>query len=348
MSLRNPLSKNSVTPTGVAVCVFEITSDAAVVQLTPAGEFRARDGRPQHLPAWKIDRAIAERVIAAFRSQRNPAAIDYEHQLLNAEQNGQPAPAAGWINDLEWREGQGLFGQVQWTERARAYIQAGEYRFFSPVFSFHPKTGELQQLLMGALTNHPAIDGMQELNARAAARFQSIYEETETMNPLLAAVIAALGLAETSTEDQAVAACKTLKAKADGAESEIAALKGRVADPARFVSIETFDQVKTELVALKTQVTQNEVTALIEAGLADGRLLPVQQKWATDLGNRNVAALKGYLDTAQPIAALKASQTTGQKPASDNGPATLTESELAVCKQLGLTAEQFLAHKPKE
>ena len=59
---------------------------------------------------------------------------------------------------------------------------------------------------MGALTNNPAIDGMQALSERAAATFQLTIDpsnEEPLVNPLLKAVLAALGLAENTTEEQA-------------------------------------------------------------------------------------------------------------------------------------------------
>ncbi|WP_438805125.1 phage protease [Sodalis sp. (in: enterobacteria)] len=57
--------------------------------------------------------------------------------MPDARGNGQPAPAAGWYSQLEWVEGLGLFAvDVEWTERARTLIAAGEYRFVSPLFQY--------------------------------------------------------------------------------------------------------------------------------------------------------------------------------------------------------------------
>lgn len=46
------------------------------------------------VPAWRINQAIATRVIERFNARANPAVVDYEHQTLHKETNGQPAPAA--------------------------------------------------------------------------------------------------------------------------------------------------------------------------------------------------------------------------------------------------------------
>ncbi len=47
-------------------------------------------------------------------------------------------------------------------------IEDGEYLYFSPVFSYAPD-GTVLSILMGAITNDPAIDGMEPLARRAAA-----------------------------------------------------------------------------------------------------------------------------------------------------------------------------------
>src|SRR5690606_27549845 len=79
------------------------------IQVIPAGAFRARDGRPKDVPFWRMDTAAAKSVIDAFSAEQYRPVVDYEHQTLHAESNGKDAPAAGWIQQLEWREGDGLY-----------------------------------------------------------------------------------------------------------------------------------------------------------------------------------------------------------------------------------------------
>lgn len=134
-------------------------------RILPAGVFRAKDGRPKHLPGWKIDAGIAKRAIAASATAED-VAIDYEHQTLLAAQNGQPAPAAGWFKRMVWREGAGLFAvDVQWTDKARAMIASGEYRHISPVFTYDATTGEVLKIAGLALTNNPALANLTNLAA---------------------------------------------------------------------------------------------------------------------------------------------------------------------------------------
>ena len=131
-------------------------------RIIPAGDFRARDGRPVGLPGWRINSQIASNVIALASQRKDAFVIDYEHQSLS----GNDAPAAGWFKRLEWREGDGLYmADISWTDRASAMLAASEYRYLSPVFRFDKDTGDVQEVFSVALTNTPALDGLADLAA---------------------------------------------------------------------------------------------------------------------------------------------------------------------------------------
>ena len=140
-------------------------------QIIPAGEFRAKDGRPREVAAWRLSSSNAIAFIQKFRAQGKPLLVDYEHQTLNSAKNGRPAPAAGWIKDLEWRPGKGFFAvDTEWTQKARAYLRSKEYRYISPVISYNKETGDILDILHIALTNNPALDQLPELALQAAAK----------------------------------------------------------------------------------------------------------------------------------------------------------------------------------
>lgn len=373
---RAALAVCSALPAAVALaaCSFELPAvgaDGTVeMQLTPAGAFRPTDGRPMDVPAWHIDQAIASRVISRFQARKNPPVVDYEHQTLHKETNGQPAPAAAWMRALQWREGSGLWASVELTARAAELIRGGEYRFVSPVFRFDPKTGEVLSIEMAALTNHPAIDGMEPLALRAAATFGSFNDTPEESSmKLLAALIAALALPQTTTEDDAVAACSTLKIKLDNFQATAKAVgiedggmgdgaavvaactslhakaNANVPDPSKYVSVTVVEELRGEIAALSSKNIDREVNELVDSGLADGRLLPAQKDWAISLGKKDIAALSSYLKTAEPIAALRGTQTGGDVPAGVKDENGLTQAELAVCSATGVTPKDFAAAK---
>jgi phage I-like protein len=299
--------------------------------------------------------------------------IDYEHQTLNKEKNGQPAPAAGWMRELRWLDGKGLYAVAELTARAQTHIDAKEYLYFSPVFEFDPKTGTVLAVHMGALTNNPAIHGMDPLSLMAAATaafiVPTIHQEP-SVNPMLKAILEALGLPDTTTEAaacsaltavgpiaqlqaQATAARQALALPADAtADAVIAActsLRTTAAatapDPAKYVPVAVVDELRTSIAVLSARQRDIDIDDQVKPALADGRLLPAQEAWARDLGKSNLAALTAYLATAQPIAALASTQTGGKPPAANAAGQgkQLSAAELAVCSAMGITADQYRA-----
>jgi phage I-like protein len=347
----------STSSIAIAACRVDLARTAPTeLRLVPAGHFRARDGRPTTIAqGWHLDAKGAERLIAAARTRQDDAVIDYEHQTLHTETNGKPAPAAGWFSPdkLEWRP-DGLYAtDVQWTDAAKAAIESGEYRYLSPVIAYHPKTGDVQAVTMAALTNYAAIDGLDGLSARAAARFDfQSQEETLVKREDL---INLLGLAADATDDAIAAALKALKESADSVtalKAEVAELKTKQpdtqVDPAKYVPIAQVEALKTQIAELSAKDTGRDVEALVKQGLADGKLLAAQEEWARELGTKDVAALKAYLDKTPPIAALKGTQTGGKQPMDDKGNAVLTESQLAICKATGVSPEDYKKQLIKE
>ena len=311
------------------------------IQLFPAGTFAARDGRPGNLrgvnaTSWRLTAQDAEAVIAHWQRTATPLVVDYEHQTQLAAQNGQPAPAAGWITSLEWEEGRGLFAGVDWTDKARAHIRAGEYRYISPVFAFDRQSGAVLRLICAALTNHPALDGMD-----AASATFTPYEE-----PPMKQILAALGLPETADEAAALAALTTLRQERDSAKAQAEAAP----DPQKFVAMATFSAVQKEAAQLRDELTKlkNEARAAalkddIEAALKDGRLTAATRGWAESLAKTAPDALKAFLATQPPVQALTGTQTGGRTPAGDKpGTVSLTAEELHICERLGLTREEFI------
>jgi len=329
----------------IAVLTAQLAIDGNSFQLLPAGQFKATDGRPGPGKRWQLDATIAARLIANS-AKANDFVVDYEHQTLLTEQNGQPAPAAGWFSGLEWRDGQGLYATgVRWNARAQQMIADGEYRYISAVFSYDAQ-GRPTRLLHAGLTNNPALDGLAPV---AALRFaHPTHHLEDSMNR--AELLALLGLPDTATDEQISSGLAALKARATSADqlqTEVAALKATPAnpDPAKFVPLAVATDLQQQIAALTTRINGSETDELIAAALADGRLLPAMEGWARELAKSDLAALRNYVAAAQPIAALKGQQTSGKQPAGDP-PGELSADELAVCRAMGLSVEDYRKANP--
>lgn len=353
---------------------------AGRIQLFPAGAFAARDGRPGNLKGvsakeWRLTPEDAEALLARWRQRATPVVIDYEHQTHLSHTNGQPAPAAGWITALEATP-EGLFASVEWTDKARAHIRAGEYRFISPTFAFDRHSGAVLELHSAALTNNPALDGM------SAAQAKTHTQEDKHMDKLLALLRTLLGLPDTADEAQCAEALSLLSASVSGettqtaaasrhlpqqnliallqskdaalatAQAELAGAKAAPPDPGKYVALATFQAVQQEAAQLRAKLADMEgaaaVAALsgeIEAALKDGRLAASAKPWADGLAKSNPDILREFLKSTPPVAALKGTQTGGKEPDSTPGTASLTAEEEYARAQLGLTAEDYAKHK---
>ncbi len=120
------------------------------VELLPMGPFiKGVDGRE-----WQLTDPAT--VVAAFDARHLPLAVDWEHATEHRAPVGLDAPAAGWIDQLEARNG-AIWGHVAWTEKAAAQIAAREYRFLSPVFTYRTDDRSIAELTSVGLTNSPNL-----------------------------------------------------------------------------------------------------------------------------------------------------------------------------------------------
>lgn len=331
----------------IAACSFALSSPDDPVQLMPVGVFDAKRGALSGKGPWRFTYDIARKLIAAAKSQINDIVVDYEHQTILSRENGKSAPASGWINpgsltfDLE----KGLMAAaVKWTLPARNAIAADEYRYISPVFTYDAQTGDVIDLINVALTNSPAIDGMDAVKLAAATQqFLSLPHEETNVASTTTAINKMLGLDADAPAQAIYDSVAALKAKADAADTkdvEIAALKSAALDPAQFVPVAVVTELQTQLAALAAKQEAAEIDRLIETNI--NRLpTPGLQAWAK---TQSVAALTDYLPNAPEVAALKAMQTGGKAPDADDKTGLTTE-ELAVCSQLGYTPDEFKKHR---
>ncbi|WP_199508614.1 MULTISPECIES: phage protease [unclassified Psychrobacter] len=356
--------------THIAALSLEITASRApqgYFLVFPEGKTRSGDGsgRPTECDAWQLDASNGYALADLLNARPTDMVIDYEHQTLHAQSNGQPAPAAGWLaaGQFEYVDGVGLCNRApSWTTKATKAIADHEYRYKSPVIVYDTD-GYVTNVMNVAITNQPALLTLDELTALSAKFTNSNPKQQDTeMKPLLAYIVAALGLPATTTEDEAVTAlsaqvddfkAKAVTAKVDvDADKPLAALSSVFAhsaepDPAKYVPVATMTETVAALNAQITELQGNQVdpTAdLLTAALSDGRLLPAQAEWAKSYAKSDPAGFKAYLDNAPRIAALNQRQTEGKPdPIAGNKVAALSAEQKEVAVALGLSDTDMLA-----
>ena len=345
----------------LAACSFEIDkAKYGRIQLLPYGKFRATDGRPTDVEAWYVTDTNGADVVALANSQKNPLPIDYEHHILHSQQNGKEAPSAGWMEYLYFNP-QGIFADVRWTDKAAEYIKNGEYRYISAVFAYDTN-GYVRKIFHAALTNNPALDGMDEVMVAASVQLLNQQKEKPEMDKKLVEALCALfalkagaSEAEITEKVTALSAAKgnsqvavlDVYAKLAEKEQSVAALTAQVGkpDPAKFVPVEQVAALQADFNKLKLSIDNDKKSALIEAALSQGKLAPALKEWAASL---SIEALTGYLDKATPIAALAGGHQANEDPNKGNVVA-LSAAEQAAARALGMTEAEFIKeHKEQK
>ena len=143
------------------------------IQLTPAGLIESLKG------TFVVSEESGELIVASFNKHRTDMVVDFEHQSAGGEFSSPDgtSPAAGWISAIWHERGRGIFASVRWTERARTLIRAKEYKYLSPVVIVRRDDRTVVGIASVALTNTPAIGGME-----AVAASTRHLEELELMN----------------------------------------------------------------------------------------------------------------------------------------------------------------------
>lgn len=323
------------------------------ILILPAGAFQGRDGRG---PYDAGDQAAMQAVVdkSLQRAGSTELMVDYDHQSVFGAVPGVGgrAPAAGWIKELQARP-DGIYGRVEWTAAAAAAIQAGEYRYVSPVYT-HTKAGKVLCLVSAALTNSPNLD----LSAVAASAQLTALHSGDNMEP----IAQALGLAADADEAACLAAIGVLTAAhaaviaaaglAAGASTQdvvVAVQSARasaIPDPKKYVPVEMYVSVQTQLTELQQKTGDDKAGQAVDQVIKDGRMAPAQRDWAMSYAKSDLAAFEAFA-AALPVLVRSGGRKEAEG-AAKAGDDALSDTDLAVMTALGMSREAFVAGRKKE
>ncbi|WP_371359873.1 phage protease [Pseudomonas sp. KT_2_4] len=298
------------------------------VELIPAGQtVTGRDGRK-----WLFDVQGQALVLSNFTDRADELPIDWEHSTQHRAPKGEPAPAGGWILQLEIRDG-ALWGRVEWTPRAAAQVSSREYRFLSPVFDYDPVTMRIARLVSAGLTNKP--------NFLLTALNQEDPETTPVK--LSAAFLALLGLPDTATEEQAMSAASQLKTTAQAANAEQPNLTQFVPRADYDALVGRATNAEQALASQKKAEHDKEVEAVITSATQAGKITPstVEYHRAMCHDEAGLARFKEFVTAAPVVAAV--SDLGNRNPA--NTATALNAEEQKVASLLGMSEAEFIKGK---
>lgn len=281
--------------------------------------------------------ADVQAVIQSSMTDARGLPIDENHATDLAAPKGLPAPARGWIVELQARA-DGIWGRVEWTDEGRALVAGRAYRGLSPVLGLGPDKRSVLALLRASLVNTPNMRGLAALNNQ---------EKSMTFMERLAD---ALGLPATASEDDVLAAVRGKKSGGDtalqssltaigtalGVAAEEAAIVAaaralKTAQPAEVVALQSqLAEVTTQLNTLTTNAARERAEAVVDEAIRKGRVgvkpsrdrfiaLHMADPAATVAMLDGLPVLQGALPTppAQneggPVVSLNAEQATAAK-----------------------------------
>lgn len=285
--------------------------------MIPAGDVIGRDGR-----TWKNSNPDA--IVAAFDSK---LPFDIEHATEIRGPEGKDADAAGWILALENRNGE-VWAQVEWNYIGQYKIRDKLYCYYSPAFHYD-SNGVITAMSSAGLTNKPNF------------YVPALNRQEENEMKLSQLIAAALGLAETATEQDAVIAINSLKSEKDVALNRASNIDLNVAVPKETYQL-ALNRAETAEKALKA-IQESEIDALVEDAIKAGKVAPANKEMFLGMcrAEGGIEQFKKFVETAPAIATNSKVTTTQTSVQADE----LDPEEIAMCRNMGVTQEEYLKSK---
>lgn len=192
------------------------------VQLSPFGEFTLHDGGKRNGTVQHCSKAAFEALVANWKAAGSPdVLVDVDH----ASARGGSTEAAAWCNSLEVDDN-GLQGVFNLTPKGLELVKNRSYRFVSPGWTLSPD-GTPVSLCSVALTNRPNLPVKPVVNADETGGRDPDDPNPRKDNPEMdiKKLAAALGLPETATEEEVLAAIKAMQDREAQAAAEAANAK---------------------------------------------------------------------------------------------------------------------------
>lgn len=300
------------------------------VQVFPEGpEILTRDGRKYIL-------RNPDSLVLAFQANRADLAADINHSTELLGPKGEPAPAQGWVKEIEHRQGQGVWARVDWNDEGKAALASRQYRYVSPAFR-HNDALEITRMTSLALVTHPA------LTMPALAREGELNPQDKQMTTTLAArLAAALGLNAAATDDQLVEAATTHVALAREAR-----------DPTKLVpfadlqvALARADTAETAIATSAAAAKEAAAVTAVDEAVAAGKIAPAGKDHWLAIARENPDGFSQAMAN-QPV--LTAKTDTAKDPTkieTDNH--GLDADQLALCASMNIEPAAFAANLPKK
>ena len=305
------------------------------IKILPLGTVHSQKGD------FVVDDESFDLINRHFENRGLDLVIDYEHQTLKDVQ----APAGGWIKKLV-KTNDAIAAQVEWTAKAKQYLENKEYKYLSPVVICRKSDGKAVALHSVALTNTPAIDGMFALVNSIDISSPDGAEGGNSME--LKKIVALLGLPADATEADVEKAIQELK-KQEKTEEVVAnktimdllELKGDAKTEdvaAKIMELKgTADKTNDEMILeLKRRMDERDAEELVTMALKQGKISAAQKAWAKEYALKDAEGFQAFVAKAPAVVPIGKTGSAGyQKEETD------TELDPKILKNLGVSMEDI-------
>lgn len=300
----------------IALNVEGATAPEWIELIPPGPNVQGHDGR-----RWTMTDANA--VVADTRAANRPMALDWEHAGHIRATQGLDAPAAGWIEELQARNG-AIWGRVAWTPRGAEQVAAREYRFVSPTFAYDAVTSCIKRLTGAGLTNNP------NLHLTAMNRAEPHSEPENSLD--LALLRTALELPADATDEAILAKAREKTAANKTVDLVAYAPRGELTE-----AVNRANGLQGQLDTIKGAARDAAIEVALDAAQSAGKITPASRPEYLAM-----CKVEGGLERFEKLAATLpvvvsgAPVVKGGKPETAADPASgLSAEQLAVCKAFG-------------
>ena len=279
------------------------------ILIAPWGDVESTQGH------FFVDGQAVAATIEQFREHGTDIPIDFEHQTLGGSYSSPDglAPAAGWIKDLIGIESVGLMADVEWTELGLEHLQKRQYRYLSPVALIRKSDRRLVGLHSAALTNKPAIVGMEALVNREDSSDQTVQIAQAPDKSGFSRRAGTCGsLDQTLEEESMVETLEKLRKQLDldqrnGARQVLVAASRRIAE-------------------LEQREEDKGAEERVSEAMAAGKLTEAQREWALKLALSDAQSFDDWSAAAPMVVSL------GRTAAPSAGDSMAQTSQLAAAR----------------
>ncbi len=296
----------------------------ARIELLPAGQrITGRDGRSWNNPD-------PQSVVDRTNGRGIDLVLDIEHASELKAPKGEPAPAAGWLNDLRVEQDGRITAAVnRWTPKGEQAVRDGEYRYISPAVLYDPKTMAIIGIGSAGLTNKPNLP------------LAALNHEQQEDDAMLKKMLDKLGLSEDATEETALNAIGKLQT-----DLQTALNSAQTPPLDKFVPRADYETALNRAATAEAKIADGEkarreadIETAINQALTDGKIAPASKEFyvATCRAEGGLEQFKKFVASAPKIVAD--SGMGGKSP--DETQTALNADQTRITEMFGNTAEDI-------